>query len=270
MMSLVYNSDFLADDALRLSPTDRAFQYGDGLFETIRYERGHVWFWRDHMARLRAGMTTLHLDFPPGLDADRLHSQLLDLLARNQLADTTARIRLQVWRQPGGLYTPTTSSANYLLTARAGHPFASTVKPKISIYDVVRLHDSPVSALKTLNSLPYVLAGIYKSQHQLDDVLLLSTAGYLAECQASNLFWLTDNVLYTPALQTGCVDGTARKQLLRLFPTHEEGLYLPDVLATANVVFSANVMGIQVIAGAFSDEQHTYIIRQFTDPATQG
>ncbi|QJD77087.1 aminotransferase class IV [Spirosoma rhododendri] len=267
-MSLVYNSTVLADDALPLLPTDRAFQYGDGLFETIRYERGHVWFWPDHIARLQAGMAALHLTFPPDLTADVLYSQLLDLLARNGLTDTTARVKLQVWRQPGGLYTPVTSAINYLLTARAGLPFASTEKPKISIYDTFRLHDSPVSSLKTLNSLPYVLAGIYKSQQQLDDVLLLNTNGYLAECQAANLFWLTDNVLYTPSLRTGCVDGTARKQLLRLFPDAREGWYLPDVLATAAVVFSANVMGIQVFAGAFSTEQHHYIVQHFTDPAT--
>jgi branched-chain amino acid aminotransferase/4-amino-4-deoxychorismate lyase len=269
-MSLVYNSRFLAEDNLLLPINDRAFQYGDGLFETIRYEHGVVWFWHDHMARLQAGMTALHLEFPPGLNPDVLHSQLLELLASNQLTDTTARIKLQVWRQQGGLYTPTTSLINYLLSARAGLPFTSTKKPKISIYDVVRLHDSPVSALKTLNSLPYVLAGIYKTQQHLDDVLLLNTAGYLAECQASNLFWLTNSVLHTPSLQTGCVDGTARKQFLRLFPKHQEGLYLPDTLATADVVFSANALGIQLLAGAFSDEQRRCIVRHFTDPAAQG
>ena len=264
-MSLVYNSTILADDALSLPPTDRAFQYGDGLFETIRYEHGRVWFWPDHVARLQAGMTTLHLDWPATLTADTLYNQVLDLLARNGLMDTAARIRLQVWRQPGGLYTPATSQTNYLLTARAGHPFAITQKPKISIYDTFRLHDSPVSAHKTLNSLPYVLAGIYKVQQQLDDVLLLNTAGYLAECQAANLFWLTNRVLYTPDLQTGCVNGTARKQLLRLFPDQQQGFFLPDVLSAADVVFSANVMGIQVFSGAFTTAQHTRLVRAFTD-----
>ena len=264
-MSLVYNSTILADDTLSLSPADRAFQYGDGLFETIRYERGRVWFWPDHVARLQAGMTALHLDWPLNLTADTLYSQLLDLLAHNGLMDTTARIKIQVWRQPGGLYTPATSQTNYLITARAGHPFAITQKPKISIYDTFRLHNSPVSAHKTLNSLPYVLAGIYKVQQQLDDVLLLNTAGYLAECQAANLFWLTDNVLHTPDLQTGCVNGTARKQLLRLFPDQQQGFFLPDVLSAADVVFSANVMGIQVFSGAFTKAQHTRLVRAFTD-----
>lgn len=266
-MSLVYNSTILADDALPLPIADRAFQYGDGLFETVRYEGGRVWFWPDHMARLQAGMATLHLDWPSDLDADGLYSQLLDLLARNQLTNTTARVKLQVWRQPGGLYTPATAQTNYLVTAHVGHPFAITQKPKISIYDTFRLHGSPVSAHKTLNSLPYVLAGIYKVQQQLDDVLLLNTDGYLAECQAANLFWLTDNVLYTPTLQTGCVDGTARKQLLRLFPDHRQDFFLPDVLSSADVVFSTNVMGIQVFSGAFTTAQYTRLIRAFTDTA---
>ena len=65
-MFLVYNSDVLPESDFQLSVNDRAFQYGDGLFETIRYSTGQIWFWSDHFARLSAGMAAMQLTQPRG------------------------------------------------------------------------------------------------------------------------------------------------------------------------------------------------------------
>ncbi|MCX6214988.1 aminotransferase class IV [Spirosoma sp.] len=248
-MFLVYNSDILLESDFRLSINDRAFSYGDGIFETIRYESNRIWFWNDHFARLSAGMTALQVTPPENLTADALHQTLLRLLEANGLTNQPARIKLQVWRQAGGLYTPTTNNVNVLISARPGNPFSISEKDRAAIYDGFRLSYSPISACKTLNALPYILAGVFKEQHSLDDVLLLDTEGHMAECMASTLFWYTNRKLYTPSLQTGCINGIIRRQLLRLAPafgiTVTEGLYKPETLQQAEAVFCANVMGIQ-------------------------
>jgi branched-chain amino acid aminotransferase/4-amino-4-deoxychorismate lyase len=248
-MFLVYNSDILPEKDFSLSINDRAFQYGDGLFETIRYETGQIWFWTDHFTRLSAGMAALGLAQPDGFTTDSLHQRIRHLLEANDLTNYPARIKIQVWRQPGGLYTPSNNQINLLITARPGQAFSITEKASIGIYDRFRLSHSPVSAFKTINALPYVLAGQYKSEHGLDDVILLDMNGNMAECIASNLFWYANQTLYTPSLQTGCINGILRQQLLRLAPavglSVAEGLYQPDVLLQADAVFCANVMGIQ-------------------------
>ncbi|MFD2936946.1 aminotransferase class IV [Spirosoma flavum] len=248
-MFLVYNSDILPESDFRLSVNDRAFQYGDGLFETIRYETNRVWFWPDHFARLSAGLLALQLTPPNGFTAEAIYKTLLQLLAANGLTNQPARIKLQIWRQPGGLYTPATNTANVLITAQPGNPFSITEKGQIGIYDAFRLSPSPISTFKTLNALPYVLAGIYKEQHKLDDVILLDTKGNVAECLASTLFWYADEKLQTPSLQTGCINGIVRQQFLRIAPTLGitfcEGFYKPEVFSQIDAVFCANVMGIQ-------------------------
>lgn len=248
-MFLVYNSDILPERDFHVSVNDRAFHYGDGLFETIRYETEQLWFWPDHFARLSAGMSALQLNYPELLTAATLHRSISQLISENKLINQPARIKIQIWRQPGGLYTPTTNGANVLITARPGNPFSITEKAETGLYDAFRLSPSPVSAFKTLNALPYVLAGLYKAEYKLNDVILLDTAGNLAECLASNLFWYADETLYTPSLQTGCINGIVRRQLLRIAPaiglTVCEGFFKPDVLSQAEAVFCANVMGIQ-------------------------
>lgn len=248
-MFLVYNSDILPENDVQLPINDRAFQYGDGLFETIRYENRQIWFWPDHFARLSAGMTALQFIQPRKFTAETIYQHILQLLSVNGLTHQPTRIKIQVWRQSGGLYTPTVNSTNLLITALPGSAFCVTDKTSAGIYDAFRLSPSPVSAFKTLNALPYVLAGLYKEQHGLNDVILLDTAGNVSECLASNLFWFSGQTLHTPSLQTGCINGIIRQQLLRLAPELgmpvAEGLYQPNVLSEAQAVFCANVMGIQ-------------------------
>lgn len=243
-MYLVYNSDILPENDFTASPINRAFQYGDGLFETIRYENGTVWFWADHVDRLKRGMRALHLNLPAGLTEATIYQAVLQLLLANKLTNQPARIKLQVWRRPGGLYTPTTSDADYLVTARPGRPFAVTESNLLGIFEDMRLSSSSISAFKTLNALPYVLAGLYKQHHDFDDVLLLDTQGHLAECIASSLFWFKGGTLFTPSLKTGCIEGIIRRQLFRLYPVNE-GLFRPDVLTEADTVFCTNIAGIQ-------------------------
>lgn len=248
-MFLVYNSDIFSERDIKLPVNDRAFQYGDGLFETIRYSTGQVWFWPDHFARLSAGMAALQLMQPTGFNAETIYQLIRQLLAANELTDQSARIKLQVWRQPGGLYTPSSDQINVLITARPGPGFSVTEKANAGIYDAFRLSPSPVSAFKTLNALPYVLAGLHKEQNGFDEVILLDTAGNVAECLASNLFWFSGQTLYTSSLQTGCINGILRQQLvplaLRAGLTVTEGLYQPDTLLQAEGVFCTNVMGVQ-------------------------
>ncbi|MBO0935003.1 aminotransferase class IV [Fibrella sp. HMF5335] len=245
-MNLVYNSDVLSVASFGVQSTNRAFQYGDGLFETIRYEGGKLWFWPDHVDRLTRGMAALQLAPAVPFNTDELRATLLDLVQQNGLANGPARLKLQVWRQPGGLYTPTTHTADWLLTAQPTEPFGITSKARLGIFRDVRLSPSSISPFKTLNALPYVLAGLFRQQHHYDEALLLDTHGHIAECVASSIFWVKAHQLFTPSLETGCIDGIVRRQIMRNHPV-QEGLFLPEVLADADAVFCANVNGIQAL-----------------------
>ena len=252
-MFLVYNSDTLTEADFRVSAHDRAFQYGDGLFETIRYEQNKLWFWPDHYARLTIGLKALHLNLTAAADELAINQSITNLLTVNQLTDQTARLKIQIWRQTGGLYTPTTNHANILIKARPGSPFAITERANVGVYETVRLTYSPYSSVKTLSSLPYVMAGIAKKERGLDDVILLNTGSenYLAECQASNLFWFDEGVLYTPAVETGCVNGIMRQHILRMAVAVGQpvnvGFHKIQALSWAEAVFCCNVNGIQWI-----------------------
>lgn len=248
-MYLVYNSDIIPQENLALTAGNRAFLYGDGLFETMRYEQGRIWFLPDHVDRLSRGLQALKLQTQADFATQVLSQHIHTLLNLNGLIDQPARIKLQVWRQPGGLYSPATNESAYLLTVVPGRPFTVTERKQLGLYTAFRLSSSPISAFKTLNALPYVLAGLYKQEHQMDDVMLLDMGGHLAECNASSLFWLQGHTLYTPSLTTGCIDGIVRRQVIYRANSYgflvKEGLFTADILMEADLVFCCNAAGIQ-------------------------
>ena len=111
-----------------------------------------------------------------------------------------------------------------------------------------------LSNYKTCSALTYVMAGLYKTEHKLDDVFLLNQQGYLCESISSNVFvWYKDH-LYTPALNEGCVAGIMRQVVINMcvargIPVTEAQIN-PDILHQAEEVFVTNATrGIQWVIG---------------------
>jgi branched-chain amino acid aminotransferase/4-amino-4-deoxychorismate lyase len=249
-MFIFYNTLLQESKPLQDLLLNRSFLYGDGLFETMIYSQGKVKFLADHYQRLVAGMTAMGMIIPAELTVPFITSAVDELIKRNRF-EKKVRIKLHVWRKPGGVYTPTTNGIEFYITTNQ-HIAASLVKEKVLFYEEVRLHFSKISSYKTCSALPYVLAGVARNETQADDMILLDVYGHVAECIASNLFWLNAGKLYTPSLQTGCVAGVMRKQVLKKaaalqIPTIE-GLFTTSDLLQAEAVFCCNAAGIQSIA----------------------
>src|SRR3954468_23982608 len=87
---------------------NRAFRYGDSLFETIRLCNNKIMFLKDHITRLKLGMTVLRINLPAEFTTNNI-SELIMQLLRHNIHAPNARIRLTVFRQEGGYYTPETN-----------------------------------------------------------------------------------------------------------------------------------------------------------------
>jgi branched-chain amino acid aminotransferase/4-amino-4-deoxychorismate lyase len=242
---MIYNFEEVTVNKNVLNLQNRAFLYGDGLFETMICENGKIYFLKDHWLRLTEGCKVLKMILP-----DQLRPEYLTEL----VADTTddLRIRLQVWRKPGGLYTPQNNEAECCITIQPFVSVSNPVKEKVIFITEPILHFSGLSRFKTCNSLPYVMAGIAKNEANVDDVILNDVFGNIAECSSSNIFWMKDNQLFTPHLQTGCIDGIMRKQVLLEASnsgiTVTEGFFKKeDLIKNVTFAFTTNVTGIYQI-----------------------
>jgi len=234
----------------------RGFQYGDGLFETIIVKNGEIFFLPYHLKRLKEGLKILDIQCPPILEKNLLENSIRSLLKINELKDH-ARLRLSVWRCPGGLYSPTDNQAHVLLTADVFTP-PPPVHHKVSFSQQVTLYPGPTSKFKTISAIPYVLTGIEKSKRNLDDLILLDHQGHISECSVSNLFWIINGQFFTPSLNTGCIAGVRRQHILNTLKNQDipfkEVKVGKEALLQADYIFSCNVAGIYKIGNI--DDHH--------------
>jgi len=230
--------------------TNRAFEYGDGLFESIIGYRRQIQFWENHYQRLLQGCKALSLELPDNFSSEFLKKIIVELAQRNHLQEFY-RIKINVWRQTGGLYTPTNSQIHYAIRLYEYQPKIQKVKPKAIFFRDVPLVYSIISPYKTLNALPYVLAGISARKNQAQEAILFSSQGYVAETIASNIFWIKQDTIFTPSLQCGGKKGIMQEKIFeqaeKLAISLKIGEFSPQDLLSADVVFTSNIAGIESI-----------------------
>lgn len=246
---ILFNDQFFANDTAILQATNRAFKFGDGLFESMRMCSGKLQFPELHADRIKATMKALKMDGYNLLD-DYFLKQKTGELARKNKIYNNARFRLTIYRQGQGLYTPETNKVGYLLEVKPLENPGYELNKKgiiVDVYDEIAKPINKLSNYKTTNSLPFVMAAIYQKQHQLDEVLLLNQNGFLCESTSSNLFVVYQNQIYTPALSEGCVGGVMRNVIMRLAKQHQlpliEAQINPQILNEAEEVFLTNAIG---------------------------
>src|ERR1700722_14960787 len=91
-MIVFFNGEFVAEEKAVVSVFDRSFQFGDGLFETMRVYRGKPFRWLDHIERLKRGAEFLKIQLP--FAEKELNRHALELIERNQMQEALLRIGL--------------------------------------------------------------------------------------------------------------------------------------------------------------------------------
>ncbi len=228
---------------------NRGLSFGDGFFETLVFAAGRLRLATDHVARMQQAAAALYLTLPaPLATAEALEATLAGLARANNL--TKARLRLQLWRAGAGRYTPTTAAAEWLATAE---PFVADQSPVASADFALETHSihSPLSFCKGPQAWLYVRAAHERQQRGLDEIILCDANGHVAEAGAAAIFWVKEEVLFTPALETGCVAGVRRVQVLRAARAAgvacREGLFIQEVLLAADAAFTANVAAVRTV-----------------------
>jgi branched-chain amino acid aminotransferase len=258
----LHNGKFYLSDEKSLSHKNRAFRYGDALFETIHCLGTVPQFIDNHWDRLSEGMKLLKMEPDSDLTLHSLNSYIGKLLNRNRIYKG-ARIRLTVFRDDGGLYAPERNTISWVMEASSLEYERYELNTKglhIDIFDGVHKPVNILSALKTTNSMLFVLAGIYRVENGLDECLILNQYGRVAESISSNIFLLLDNKLITPPLSEGCLAGTMRHTVIDLikklgYTVEEKGILERNLIESEEIFLTNAIQGVQWV-GAYKDRRY--------------
>ena len=251
----VHNGQLFREGKAVISPDNRSFRYGDGLFETMRVINGNILLKALHFERLLRGMKLLQFDIPEFFTAVQLEEDIVSLCKKNRIEDR-AVVRLVVFRNDGGLYDLEDMRPNYIIQGMPlqQYPVAPTGDGGlvIDIYPDASKACNIFSEVKSNNFLLYVMGAMYARQNGLGDCLILNQYGRIADATIANVFWIKNRVIYTPPLEEGCVAGVTRRFLLQQLAaagyTINEQPLTPDDLLSADEVFLTNaVRGIRAV-----------------------
>lgn len=241
---------------------NRAFRYGDSLFETIRTCNNKLMFLRDHITRLKLGMTVLRMNVPAEFNTENIYELIIQLLKHNTHAPN-ARIRLTVFRNEGGYYTPETNDISFLIesTELEGQYTLNHKGFWVDVYSDIKKSINKLSNIKTGNALLYVMAGLAKQSMKLDECFIINENGTICESISSNIFLVKNGTLYTPSLNDGCVAGVMRKQIMTLATQHKILVFETNLtdytLSNADEVFLTNsISGVQWV-GQYKQKYYT-------------
>jgi len=112
-----YNGTLTANTTELLDITNRGFNYGDAIFETVKMSNGKLLFWEDHYFRLMASMRIMRMEIPMNFTLEFFEEEIHKFFS-SSAALTSARIKIVVYRKGSGLYTPDINDIGYLITLK--------------------------------------------------------------------------------------------------------------------------------------------------------
>ncbi|MFI0430765.1 aminotransferase class IV [Mariniflexile sp. HMF6888] len=250
-----FNGTFLEQEQL-LSINNRGYAYGDVLFETIKASHGKLFFWEDHYFRLMASMRIMRMEIPMNFTMEFLEEQIINTLKATNLDTVSARVKLLVHRNEGGLYLPNTNAISFIITVKQIEADFYTFQDGFYEVDLFKDHyvsPSLLSTLKTNNKALNVVGSIYAKENKLNNCFILNTNKHVIEALNGNVFVVKGNTIKTPPISDGCLKGVMRKQIIEVLKTLSEYELVeesvsPFELQKADEIFITNVIvGIQPV-----------------------
>lgn len=212
------DGQYVNENEAKISVFDHGLLYGDGIFEGIRVYNGRIFKCEEHIERLYASAKALMLCIP--LTKKEMTQVLVDSCLKNKIKD--GYIRLVVTRGKGdlGLNPINCKKASVICIAsdiklypqtyyEKGMPIitASQRRNKATIVD---------PQIKSLNYLNNILAKMEANRAGVQEALMLNQDGIVAECTGDNIFIIKDEVIYTPPIHVGILDGITRNTIIHL------------------------------------------------------
>ena len=248
---LNYNGQILSKSKCKFSYQNRAFKYGDAIFDTLKYENDKIHFIEDHYFRLMSSMRMLRMKISMNFTLKFYEDEILKIINENKLHNK-ARVRVTVFRKNGGLFSPDSKEVNFLIEAEKLLPVHHD-SYEIELYKDFPVYSGMLSNIKTNNRMINVVASIFASEFNYQNCILINEKKYIVEAINANIFIIKGDEIFTPALTEGCINGIIRKQIIDMINKNsdyyiKETAISPFELLKADEVFLTNsVIDIQSV-----------------------
>jgi branched-chain amino acid aminotransferase len=252
-MWIYLNDQFIQKEHARVSVFDHGFLYGDGVYETLRVYQGRVLLWERHLARLHRSCELIGLNLP--IPDDAWLPILGELLARNKFQNAGLRVTISRGEGELGIDPRLCVRPTVVVMAKPVVEYMDQQREQGMTLHLASIRRNPELAqspqIKAISFLNNILAKQEAVRVGADDALMLNLESELAECTTSNIFFVKNQRLHTPAVECGILKGITRDVVMELAEEQgvcvEEGRYTIEQLFQADECFLTNT-GIEIMA----------------------
>jgi branched-chain amino acid aminotransferase len=234
------NGKLVSEDEARISPLDRGFLYGDGIYETVLIRHGRPYQLGKHLDRLRSSAAIIRVEVP--LSDETIAEEIRKVVAANNLREAALRINMSRgvgdWRlSTNGATCPTFLLSLFPIPDYPRDTYSRGWNVVIS-REFVTMDPVLPALAKTTNRLSLILAKREAEERGAKEAILLNLQGYLTEGTSSNLFFVRDHRVCTPSLDSGILEGVTRGVVMDLL--RDEGFQIREALYRSEDLLEAD------------------------------
>ena len=253
---IIFNGKILNQQDIQFNTIKRAINFGDGFFETIRIVNGDVLFIESHLKRIFKALKILKISNSENFNSEIIKAKIKELLLHNKI-DSGGRVKIYFFRSGLGTYLPVTNEISFIIECFHLENNLYQLNKKGFLVDIFYDYQKQInnlSAFKTSNSLLYVLASIYANDNDLNDTLILNEKKYIIESSNSNIFLFLKDSIITPALNSGCIAGIMREEIIKVInfldiKIIERDITLEDLMNSKEIFLTNVISGINWVGG---------------------
>lgn len=244
------NGTLYQDFEANIPTNNRGLAYGDSVFETIKFNNNKPVFWEAHYFRLMASMRTLRMEIPMHFTPEFLEKEIVNLVQSFPKKAISYRVKITVYRDSDGFYTPTSNNVSYIISAQELSSDLYKINQghyEIELFKDYLISPNLLSTLKTNNKAVHVVGSIFAKENNYSNCLLLNTNKSIIEALNGNIFLIKGNTVKTPPLADGCLKGIVRGKLIEIITKSSdfelsESSISPFELQKADELFITNVI----------------------------
>jgi branched-subunit amino acid aminotransferase/4-amino-4-deoxychorismate lyase len=240
------NQQILPAEHVFLSAVASAALYGRGIFTTVAIHDSTPFLWEKHWRRLKKNALKVGISLAE-FSEETVACSLFEIIKKNNLKHGRTRLTFYDGTSSSAWQINTKRQTDLLIQTADFRTVKESFRLTVSPYRVNSA--SPLVGVKSCNYLENVLALEDAKAKGFDEAVRLNEKGEIVSACMANIFWIKSGVIYTPPLETGCLEGTTRAFVLDNFTIEEQKAKLSE-LRKADEIFLTSA-GIGIIKTSF-------------------
>ena len=246
------NGLFMRQSSAKVSIMDRGFCYGDGLFETIRVNKGKIYCLDKHIDRLFNSLPQVLIDLP--MTQLELIKLTKEILARNEFKNAIIRLEVTRGDTQSNIEIDYETHPNLIINIRPYVPLPKTVYKRgvrvMLFYEQASLTNAVNKRLKSCNYLSNILLKEISNKKNCMEGIVVDPNFGVTEGTTSNIFIVENGQLKTPPLSPYVLSGITRQIVIDIardnkIPIFEEQITKEELLDADEIFITSS--GIEIV-----------------------